>query len=204
MATTKGDLEAFYRCTLFASDKQAWKILDKHLIENSTLSQNTCNPIGICMRYLLTKEFVRLQMNDSTKENNFIATRLGSACLGNPSNSFVCRTLTLNKKNFTASSLSPNESLTLRADLQKASESIVVETDLHIVYLVIPLSICDELYTMDWRLYLDLWQTLPASMRRVGSLVGVRDAKLLKAIQGRTLDDNIQQTHIRLALGTES
>ncbi len=93
MASNKEDLELFCQCTLLAFDLQAQydcKILDKDLIVNSIPSQSgSSNPIGICMRYLLTKEFIRLQMDNSTGEHNFVATRLGSACLGNTT--AVCR-----------------------------------------------------------------------------------------------------------------
>lgn len=87
----------------------------------------------------------------------------------------------------------PNYGLILRAELQKSRESFVVETDLHAIYLVTPLSICNELYNIDWTYYLDLWEKLPAPMRRVGKLVGVKEAFLVKAVRGLKLDFNSLQ-----------
>lgn len=204
MVTTKADLEAFCQCTLLASEKQAQykcEILERDLVGNSTSSQDkdgNSNPIGICMRFLLKKEFIRLQMNDNTKENNFVATRLGSACLGNKSyqiNRFS--KMVINSKHFTASNLPPKDGLILRAELQKSRESFVVETDLHAIYLVTPLSICNDLQNIDWAYYLTLFESLPAPMQRVGELVGVSEAFLVKAVRGLKRDFNQEQIHKR-------
>lgn len=90
MAKDKNDLEAFCGCTLLSTERQLHfrcKTLetDSQLaIKNDTPSgQDDEDPIGICLQFLLNKEFIRLQMNDQSKLNNCIATRLGKACLGN-------------------------------------------------------------------------------------------------------------------------
>ncbi len=94
----------------------------------------------------------------------------------------------------------PKDLLILRAELQKASESFVVETDLHAIYLVTPLSMCGELYGLDWMYYLNLWEKLSAPMRRVAELVGVREGALVKVVRGQRLDYNTEQIHKRYVL----
>lgn len=89
MATTMTDLEAFCGCTLLASEKRIeFKFVDLQAIGGyDTRSEeqgqdSDADPIGSCLRFLLHYEFIRLQMNEDTKENNLIATKLGKACLG--------------------------------------------------------------------------------------------------------------------------
>lgn len=93
MATTKEDLEKFIKCTLIYSEKN-FEI--NYFNENHNQSKNTNtnrpkntsetdeneDPIGRCMNFLEQYEFIRLHFNEETKEMNYIATRLGHACLG--------------------------------------------------------------------------------------------------------------------------
>ncbi|KAJ6647650.1 DNA polymerase theta, partial [Pseudolycoriella hygida] len=88
MATTKADLEAFCDCTLLSTEKHInfkCEILDNEFKcssgNGSQEQDHGSDPIGTCMRFLFKYEFIRFQMNENTKEMNFIATRLGNACL---------------------------------------------------------------------------------------------------------------------------
>lgn len=81
----------------------------------------------------------------------------------------------LNGNTISAASMAPDDALALRKDLQKSRELFVVETDLHAIYLVTPLPHRDTLSNLDWTYYMDLWEKLPAPMRRVGDVVGVRE-----------------------------
>lgn len=94
MATTKADLEKFIRCTLIYSEKN-FEIHYFH--ENNSRSKQTRangskntskmddneDPIAQCMNFLEQYEFIRIHFNEDSKEMNYIATRLGHACLGN-------------------------------------------------------------------------------------------------------------------------
>lgn len=94
MATTKTELEEFCNCTLLSSEKQIkfqYKALNAHLLTATAIGNmrsqegdeaHDVDPIETCMKFLLNYEFIRLQMNETTNEINFIATRLGNACLG--------------------------------------------------------------------------------------------------------------------------
>lgn len=98
MAITKIDLENFIKSTLLYSEK---KFEMKYFSEESYLvaggktrsgrviklnangiKDSEIDPIGRCMIFLEEYEFIRLQLNEDTQEMNFIATRLGHACLG--------------------------------------------------------------------------------------------------------------------------
>lgn len=94
MAVTKGDLESFIKSTLLYSEKN----FDIHIMDDisfgpgrktrsgrlikSTPNDNDANPICQSIRFLEEYEFIRMQFNDETQEMNYVATRLGHACLG--------------------------------------------------------------------------------------------------------------------------
>lgn len=92
----------------------------------------------------------------------------------------------------------PGDGFILFSELQKSRQSFVVETDLHAIYLVTPLSICYQMQDIDWMCYLDMWEKLPASHRRVGDLVGVRESFFVKAMRNQRLDFKALQIHKRL------
>lgn len=84
------------------------------------------------------------------------------------------------------------------SELQRARQSFVLETDLHAVYLVTPLSVCYQLKEIDWLFYLDLWEKLSNSMQKVGELVGVKESFLVKAMRNSNkLDNRTLQIHKR-------
>lgn len=130
------------------------------------------------MRFLERYEFIRLQFDDVEQEIRFVSTRLGYACL--------------------AASMPPSDGFFLFSELQKARENFVLETELHAVYLVTPFSVCYQLQDIDWLFYLDTWEKLSNSMQRVGELVGVREAFLVKAMRNTSkLDNRTLQIHKR-------
>lgn len=98
MAVTKQDLEAFIKSTLLYSEKNfeiKYFSDENHLVpsrrtRSGKLIKTTPNansgddsdPIGRCMLFLEEYEFIRLQFNEDAQQMNYIATRLGHACLG--------------------------------------------------------------------------------------------------------------------------
>lgn len=189
VATTKADLEMFAKCTMLASDRDiSFVYVEADVVatanssakpKDSTALPNdqSLDPIADCMTFLIRYEFVRLQLNEETSEMNYIATRLGTACL--------------------ASSMPPNDGFLLFSELQKSRQSFVLESDLHAVYLVTPFSVCYQMQDIDWLGYLDMWERLPASTRRVGEMVGVREAFLVKAMRSHKLEYKTLQIHKR-------
>lgn len=106
VCTTIRGLKLFVNATLLASEKEKPFTYDdeKELINVAAKNQSAShsgilppktnhsnettadyseqNPIAACMQFLITYEFVRLQLNDETNEMNYVPTRLGRACLG--------------------------------------------------------------------------------------------------------------------------
>jgi replicative superfamily II helicase len=137
---------------------------DVELFTKCTLlaqSDNFDSPIKEALEFLVTNEFLRLQ--DGTGQ--YVATSLGRACL--------------------SSSIPPEDGLSLFTELEKARQCFVLETELHLIYLVTPYSACHQWGNLDWMFYLNLWEKLPASMRKVGELVGVRESYIVGATRGK-------------------
>ncbi|XP_017770850.1 PREDICTED: DNA polymerase theta [Nicrophorus vespilloides] len=122
------------------------------------------NPIDDSVDFLIDNQFIKLQnLEDGTSK--YVATPLAKACL--------------------SSSMPPEEGLALFTELEKARQCFVLETELHLIYLVTPYSACNQIGNLDWMAYLDLWEKLPASMKRVGELVGVRVSYLINGTRGK-------------------
>ncbi|CAH1967457.1 unnamed protein product [Acanthoscelides obtectus] len=132
------------------------------------------NPVEEAVTFLRENEFIRLQkVEDGTEK--FAATSLGKACL--------------------SSSVAPDEGLALFTELEKARQCFVLETELHLIYLVTPYSACYSWGNIDWMFYLELWQRLPRSMKKVGELVGVRESFLISATRGNLQTNTNKSYH---------
>ncbi|XP_034663462.1 DNA polymerase theta isoform X1 [Drosophila subobscura] len=176
VASTRQEIESFVNCTLLSAEKA----MAKQSEEQQEQEQDSDSQfIAEALDFLIEYEFIRHQVDEDVGTANYVATRLGSACL--------------------ASSMPPADGLILFAELQKSRRSFVLETDLHAVYLVTPYSVCYQLQDLDWLLYLDMWEKLSPSMKKVGELVGVKEAFLIKAMRGQSklLDNKQMQIHKR-------
>jgi DNA polymerase theta len=116
IATRASDVANYAKCTLLSKSIEA-EVYDD-INELPTSQQNKDQTIQECLQFLRDNEFVKLQKyeNDDIPDE-YKATQLGSACL--------------------ASSLAPDEGITVYKELQKARKCFVLENDLHIVYQVI-------------------------------------------------------------------
>ncbi|XP_012529717.2 DNA polymerase theta [Monomorium pharaonis] len=114
------------------------------------------------IKFLLDNEFLLLQTTE--QESRWVATPLGKACL--------------------AASIPPREGLLLFEELQKARRCFVLDTELHVIYLVTPLSSGCQIGTVDWMTFHELWNSMSESERRVGNLVGVEERFVLSALRG--------------------
>lgn len=95
----------------------------------------------------------------------------------------------MHTENVSASSMAPSEGFHLFSELQRARRSFVLESELHAVYLVTPLSVCYQMPDIDWFVFLKLWESMPKSMQRVGELVGVKETFLMRAMRGQIRAD---------------
>ncbi|CAK1598557.1 unnamed protein product [Parnassius mnemosyne] len=107
-------------------------------------------------------ELVRVQNDEN--QVYYVATSLGKACL--------------------SSSMAPNDGLSLFCELQKARQCIVLENDLHLIYLVTPYSVSNQWNDIDWLHLLTLWESLTKSMKKVGELVGVQESFIIQRLRG--------------------
>lgn len=95
IAKKSHEIESFIKCTLYHSEHNFginyFDLALKNFLQKSqskkkllNLAEDIDDPdqIGQCMQFLEQYEFIRLHLDDDTQELNFIATRLGYACLG--------------------------------------------------------------------------------------------------------------------------
>lgn len=85
--------------------------------------------------------------------------------------------------------MAPSEGFHLFTELQRARQNFVLESELHAVYLVTPLSVIYQMPDIDWLVFLKFWESMSKSMRRVGELVGVKEAFLMRAMRGHIRAD---------------
>ncbi|XP_030370750.1 DNA polymerase theta [Scaptodrosophila lebanonensis] len=168
VASSIQDINTFVNCTLLSAQKALAESAD----------EEETDYISDALDFLVEYEFVRLQTDEETETQRYVATRLGCACL--------------------ASSMPPTDGLILFAELQKARRCFVLESELHAVYLVTPYSVCYQLQDLDWLLYLDMWEKLSPAMKKVGELVGIKEQFLVRAMRNRAnLDYKLMQIHKR-------
>ncbi len=163
VAGTPELVEKYASCTLL--EQSIRETMDEEGISAS--QEITGNSIKSCVKFLEENEFIRLQPVDKTDNNlglRYVATQLGLACL--------------------ASSLSPDEALAVFTDLQKARRCFVLESELHVIYQVVPFYAAQRWEDLAWNNYLDLWAALPGDMQRVGDLVGVEERFMLRCFRG--------------------
>ncbi|XP_043485514.1 DNA polymerase theta [Polistes fuscatus] len=127
------------------------------------------------IKYLMDNEFLILQATE--QEERWVATPLGKACL--------------------SASISPIEGLFLFEELQRARRCFVLDTELHVVYLVTPVNDGSQISTIDWMVFLELWKSISESERRVGQLIGIEERFLMSAIRGIVKPGKLLRIHKR-------
>lgn len=81
--------------------------------------------------------------------------------------------------------MAPDEGLALFTELEKARQCFVLETELHLIYLVTPYNACNSWGNIDWMFYLELWERLSRTMKKVGELVGIQESYIVNATRGK-------------------
>ncbi|KAG2456355.1 DPOLQ polymerase, partial [Polypterus senegalus] len=165
VASTPEDVKMYASCTLLAVSLSEENSTSNSEVEMTTKSVRE-GAIEACIEWLIENEFIHLQ--EGEKENKILfyhPTQLGAATL--------------------SSSLSPPETLSIFADLQRAMKGFVLECDLHILYLVTP--VYEEWTSIDWYQFFCLWEHLPSSMKRVAELVGIEEGFLARSVRGKII-----------------
>ncbi|XP_065089210.1 DNA polymerase theta [Ochlerotatus camptorhynchus] len=189
VASSTVDLETFVNCTLFSCEKKcrftfsmdsleqshrrtAWPKKADSNVQNHQQQQqqqlDEADPVASCVRFLLEYEFIRLQNSAESGESLLVSTPLGNACL--------------------SASMAPRDGFLLFGELQKSRQCFVLESELHAIYLVTPYSVSYQWQDISWVDFLERWENMDAAMRRVGELVGIRDAFLVKGLRGKIGD----------------
>ncbi|RUS83890.1 hypothetical protein EGW08_008371 [Elysia chlorotica] len=179
VAPSPEDVMTYVNCTLLSASMNS----------ESAQGNNSSVLIESCIQFLQDNEFVTIQKStneDGEEVSRFHPTLLGSAIL--------------------ASSLSPDEGLSVFTELQKARRAFALDTDLHIIYLVTPMYASDSSASLDWCHYYTLWEALTPADRRVAEMVGVSEAFIARAINGRRLNGKTEaqrrQLHVHLRFYT--
>ncbi|KAF5305477.1 hypothetical protein FQA39_LY01568 [Lamprigera yunnana] len=145
--------------------------------ENET-DDALCDPVTEAIEFLIANEFVRLQKSEN-EVLKYLPTALGKACL--------------------SSSMSPEDGLSIFLELEQARRCFVLDTELHLIYIVTPYSTCNQWGNLDWMLFLEMWEKLPTSMKRVGELVGISESYIINATRNKTTM-NTSKTHRKLQI----
>ncbi|VDP91521.1 unnamed protein product [Echinostoma caproni] len=82
-----------------------------------------------------------------------------------------------------SSSLGPTHGLVVFEEMNKARRAIALDTELHLVYLLTPVYL-DVGAGLDWFRYLERYQSLPPSDRRVADLIGVEERFITRMASG--------------------
>ncbi|VDM30487.1 unnamed protein product [Hydatigera taeniaeformis] len=182
VSDAKGYMEAtlLSACLKASSKSKSTPISRSHKSSMSTGSDETDSLLSACLDVLTGSELVLRPPGD---EETLKPTQLGRAVL--------------------ASALGPVDGLTVFAELSRASRSIALDTDLHLVYLVTPIYLNLDT-NLDWSRYLEIYQSLSPPERRVAELVGVEERDLVRCLSGaamvkRTLPQ-MQRFYLALAL----
>lgn len=139
------------------------------LLYNQQEAQPTNFLLENTLDELKNYELVRIQTEG--EEEHYVATPLGKACL--------------------SSSMAPNDGLSLFCELQRARQCLVLETDLHLIYLVTPYSVSSQWGNIDWLHLLTLWESLTKAMKRVGELIGIQESFIIRCLRGNNKANNI-------------
>ncbi|CAB0034834.1 unnamed protein product [Trichogramma brassicae] len=130
------------------------------------------------VEFLVANEFLLVKnANDNNEEQRMMATCLGKACL--------------------SASIPPRDALFLFEELQRARKCFVLDTELHVVYLVTPFNSSGQINQIDWMSFMEQWRKLSESERRVGNLVGVEERFIMSAMRGIIKSEKALSIHRR-------
>ncbi|KAI3378875.1 hypothetical protein SNEBB_002152 [Seison nebaliae] len=77
------------------------------------------------------------------------------------------------------SALSTFQAQLIMKDLSKARESVVLDTDLHLLYLITPIDLGRSILD-DWNNYLKIFQSLPSAEKRVAQRIGIKERLMVE------------------------
>ncbi|XP_025417440.1 DNA polymerase theta-like isoform X2 [Sipha flava] len=152
-------LEVVAGCVV-STTEEAFEYIKCTLLYMSTNENFNENPIHQCLKLLVEHQFIR------ENDNKLAPTNLGQACL--------------------AASVTPEIGLKLIKELDKARQNFALDSELHLLYLITPYSVSEQIGHLDWFRVLNIWEKLPHSMRKVGDMIGIEEGFIVKAMTGTT------------------
>ncbi|XP_003248103.1 DNA polymerase theta isoform X1 [Acyrthosiphon pisum] len=150
-------LEVVAGCVVCTTE-EAFEYIKCTLLYISNSENLNETPINECLKLLIEHQFVR------ENDNKLSPTNLGQACL--------------------AASVTPEIGLKLIKELDRARQNFVLDSELHLLYLITPYSVSDQIGHLDWFRVLHVWEKLPHSMRKVGDMIGIEEGFIVKAMTG--------------------
>lgn len=82
------------------------------------------------------------------------------------------------------SGLSLEEGFAVYQELEKARAQLNLENELHILYLITPLYLIQQVSDIDWFHYVSLWEKLPEAYLHVANLIGIKENMVMSAVRG--------------------
>ncbi|XP_054156321.1 DNA polymerase theta-like [Oppia nitens] len=138
--------------------------ISKTFLASTSLSSITRSIIEDILKYLSDEKLIHsLSEGSDGSQQKITPTQFGKAVL--------------------ASGISPKDGAFILSELNKAKVNLCLANDLHLLYEVTPINLSDQLDSIDWPHYLDIWSKLDVDMRRVGKLVGVSENTILTMIR---------------------
>ncbi|XP_055341716.1 DNA polymerase theta-like [Paramacrobiotus metropolitanus] len=81
------------------------------------------------------------------------------------------------------SGLSPEDGKTVFEELSAARPNVNLQNELHILYLVTPLNVVRSIGDINFYQFMNIWDKMSPEWQKVGNLVGVDEAALLKGVR---------------------
>jgi len=148
-------------------------------IINSKEETNKIDSSESYLKWLESNKFIAIvNSRDKDDENTIVecykATQLGHAVV--------------------ASAMSPDDGLIIFSELSNALKCFVLDTELHCIYQITPINICEQWTSsssrIDWNRYFTIYSNLSSDMKRVADLVGVRERFIVKMINGHSINNS--------------
>ena len=153
-----------------ATQEEVHSYLQCTLMAAQLRNRSQDDTIQDCVTFMERSGFIEPRGGSDTAR--YQATRLGLACL--------------------AASLGPEEALQVHTELAEAWGWQVLEQELHLIFLLVPLHANELLPKLDWMALTVLWTELGEEGRRVGAALGVEDRWMALGVQAALRPANPQ------------
>ncbi|VDN57943.1 unnamed protein product [Dracunculus medinensis] len=164
-------LELLFFENVFTLNKELEWLINQKLISKGNFTLKLFSSIVVFILFIILEEYEESQ--------KLRGTQLGRAIL--------------------ASSLSPDIALLIYDELERAIQSLALDNELHLLYLVTPLNNV-PLWSnyINWHNFYNIWLKLPKQLLRVGRLIGISEKFFFERLQGLKVRSNRElQVHLR-------